>query len=33
VELDSVIPAESYKAVAELIAYVWRLRARHPGAP
>jgi flagellar biosynthetic protein FlhB len=31
VELDSEIPAEHYKAVAELIAYVWRLRGRAPG--
>jgi flagellar biosynthetic protein FlhB len=30
VELDSEIPAEHYKAVAEIIAYVWRLRARRP---
>ena len=28
VELDSEIPAEHYQAVAELIAYVWRLRGR-----
>jgi len=27
-ELDQEIPAEHYKAVAEIIAYVWRLRAR-----
>jgi flagellar biosynthetic protein FlhB len=33
VELDEQIPAELYKPVAELIAYVWRLRARRPGAP
>jgi flagellar biosynthetic protein FlhB len=26
-ELDTEIPPEHYKAVAELIAYVWRLRA------
>ena len=32
VELDAQIPAEHYKAVAELIAYVWRLRTRRPGA-
>ena len=25
-ELDTEIPAEYYKAVAEIIAYVWRLR-------
>jgi flagellar biosynthesis protein FlhB len=25
-ELDTEIPAEHYKAVAEIIAYVWRLR-------
>jgi flagellar biosynthesis protein FlhB len=28
VETDSEIPAEHYKAVAEIIAYVWRLRGR-----
>jgi flagellar biosynthetic protein FlhB len=28
VKLDGEIPAEHYKAVAELIAYVWRLRGR-----
>lgn len=28
VELDAEIPRELYQAVAELIAYVWRLRAR-----
>jgi flagellar biosynthetic protein FlhB len=27
-ELDAEIPAEHYKAVAEIIAYVWRLRRR-----
>ena len=27
-ELDADIPPEHYKAVAELIAYVWRLRPR-----
>ena len=27
-DLDTEIPAEYYKAVAEIIAYVWRLR-RH----
>ncbi len=32
VELDGQIPAEHYKAVAELIAYVWRLRTRRQGA-
>ena len=30
-ELDTEIPAEHYKAVAEIIAYVWRLR--RPGKP
>ncbi|HUB14834.1 MAG TPA: flagellar biosynthesis protein FlhB [Acetobacteraceae bacterium] len=35
VELDTEIPAEHYQAVAEIIAYVWRLGQRaHPaGAP
>jgi flagellar biosynthetic protein FlhB len=33
VELDAQIPADHYKAVAELIAYVWRLRDRRPGVP
>jgi flagellar biosynthetic protein FlhB len=34
VELDTDIPAEHYKAVAEIIAYVWRLgRAARHGAP
>jgi flagellar biosynthetic protein FlhB len=28
VDLDGEIPAEHYKAVAEIIAYVWRLRGR-----
>ena len=28
VELDAEIPAEHFKAVAEIIAYVWRLRTR-----
>ena len=28
VELDAEIPAEYFKAVAEIIAYVWRLRSR-----
>ena len=28
VEIDSEIPAEHFKAVAEIIAYVWRLRSR-----
>jgi flagellar biosynthetic protein FlhB len=28
VELDSEIPGKHYKTVAEIIAYVWRLRAR-----
>lgn len=32
VELDHEIPAEHYKAVAEVIAFVWRLRARRPQA-
>jgi flagellar biosynthetic protein FlhB len=32
VELDAEIPAEHYQAVAEIIAYVWRLRARAAGA-
>jgi flagellar biosynthetic protein FlhB len=31
VELDTDIPAEHYKAVAEIIAYVWRLNARVRG--
>ena len=31
VELDAEIPAEHYKAVAEIIAYVWRLRGRALG--
>ncbi len=31
VPLDAEIPAEHYKAVAELIAYVWRLQGRLPG--
>ena len=30
VELDTEIPAEHFKAVAEVIAFVWRLRHR-PG--
>lgn len=30
VELDAEIPRELYQAVAELIAYVWRLRTRLP---
>jgi flagellar biosynthetic protein FlhB len=34
VELDTDIPAEHYKAVAEIIAYVWRLgRPARRGAP
>jgi len=34
VELDTDIPAEHFKAVAEIIAYVWRLsRAARRGAP
>jgi flagellar biosynthetic protein FlhB len=28
VEIDTEIPAEHFKAVAEIIAYVWRLRGR-----
>jgi flagellar biosynthetic protein FlhB len=28
VDLDAEIPAEHFKAVAEIIAYVWRLRGR-----
>jgi flagellar biosynthetic protein FlhB len=28
VELDQEIPAEHYKAVAEIIGYVWRLKGR-----
>lgn len=32
VELDAEIPAEHYKAVAEIIAYVWRLRGMAVGA-
>jgi flagellar biosynthetic protein FlhB len=28
VELDREIPAEHFKTVAELIAYVWRLRGQ-----
>lgn len=32
VELDTEIPAEHYKAVAEIIAYVWRLRGMAVGA-
>ena len=31
-ELDAEIPPEHYQAVAELIAYVWRLRALRPAA-
>jgi flagellar biosynthetic protein FlhB len=33
VELDREIPPEHYEAVAEIIAYVWRLRGRGTGAP
>jgi flagellar biosynthetic protein FlhB len=33
VELDAQIPADHYKAVAELIAYVWGLSTRRAGAP
>ena len=29
--LDAEVPAEHFKAVAEIIAYVWRLRGRAPG--
>jgi len=32
VELDTEIPAEHYKAVAQIIAYVWRLRGMAAGA-
>jgi flagellar biosynthetic protein FlhB len=32
VELDTEVPAEHYKAVAEIIAYVWRLRGMAAGA-
>jgi flagellar biosynthetic protein FlhB len=28
VELDTEIPLEHFKAVAEIVAYVWRLRGR-----
>ena len=31
-ELETEIPAEHYQAVAEIIAYVWRLRGRSGGA-
>ncbi len=31
-ELDTEIPPEHYKVVAEIIAYVWRLRGRLPAA-
>ncbi|MBV8703218.1 MAG: EscU/YscU/HrcU family type III secretion system export apparatus switch protein, partial [Acetobacteraceae bacterium] len=27
-DLDAEVPAEHYKAVAEIIAFVWRLRGR-----
>jgi flagellar biosynthetic protein FlhB len=30
-ELDREIPAEHYRAVAEVIAYVWKLKTRRPG--
>ncbi len=30
VDIDTEIPAEHFKAVAEIIAYVWRLRSRRP---
>jgi flagellar biosynthetic protein FlhB len=29
-EVDTEIPAEHYQAVAEIIAFVWRARARPP---
>jgi flagellar biosynthetic protein FlhB len=29
VELDAEIPAEHFQAVAEIIAYVWRLNGRN----
>lgn len=32
-ELETEIPAEHYQAVAEIIAYVWRLRGRVAGGP
>lgn len=32
-ELDSEVPAEHFKAVAEIIAYVWRLRGAASGRP
>lgn len=32
VELDAEIPAEHFKAVAEIIAYIWRLKSRAGGA-
>ena len=32
VELDAEIPADHFQAVAEIIAYVWRLRSRAAGA-
>ena len=31
VELDQAIPAEHYKAVAEIIGYVMRLKGKLPG--
>jgi flagellar biosynthetic protein FlhB len=31
-ELETEIPAEHYQAVAEIIAYVWRLRGRSGAA-
>ena len=31
-EVDAEIPAEHYQAVAEIIAYVWRLGGRGPSA-
>jgi flagellar biosynthetic protein FlhB len=31
VELESEIPAEHFQAVAEIIAYVWRLRGASAG--
>ena len=31
VELDAEVPAEHFKAVAEIIAYIWRLRGQAAG--
>ena len=33
VALDAEVPEEHFKMVAEIIAYVWRLRGQMPGAP